>query len=90
MQWPTMDSGVKSRFWKRIHKIKNFQRPKNHVKIWVFDLRFDTPKNRQLCTHYARLFRNFQESRKKCKKVPKSADFGTYLVEISGIEPLTS
>ena len=27
---------------------------------------------------------------KNAKKVPKSADFGTFLVEISGIEPLTS
>ena len=32
----------------------------------------------------------FKSHAKSAKKVPKSADFGTFLVEISGIEPLTS
>ena len=68
MQWPTMDSRVKSRFWKRIYKIKKFSKVKKPCKNLGFDPRFDTPKTRQLCTRYARLFRNFQESRKKCKK----------------------
>ena len=39
-----------------------------------------------LCT----TFSEFSRVAQKMKKVPKSADFGTFLVEISGIEPLTS
>ena len=32
----------------------------------------------------------FKSHAKNAIKVPKSVDFGTFLVEISGIEPLTS
>ena len=43
---------------------------------------------------YARVmhdfFEFFKSHAKSAKKVPKSVDFGTFLVEISGIEPLTS
>ena len=43
---------------------------------------------------YARVMHDFfgifKSRAKNAKKVPKSTDFGTFLVEISGIEPLTS
>ena len=80
-----MDSRVKSRFWKRIHKIKNFQRPKNHVKIWVLILVLTPQKNRQLCTRYARVMHNFfgifKSHAKSAKKVLKSIDFRTFWSE---------
>ena len=44
------------------------------MKIWVFDLCFDPPKT----GNYARLFRIFQESRKKCKKSSEIRRFRNY------------
>ena len=60
------------------------------MKIWVFDLCFDPPKTGKYARVMHDFFGIFKSHVKSAKKVPKSVDFGTFLVEISGIEPLAS
>lgn len=60
------------------------------MKIWVFVLCFDPPKTGNYARVMHDFFGFFKSHAKNAKKVPKSVDFGTILVEISGIEPLAS